>query len=99
MENIRKEASGVLAGFRKLTNSIDEYSPIELKYKELILIGIMTANKSIRGVGTHTKICLEAGGTKEEIISAVLYAIPIVGITSVTLALEQALSVIESNKE
>lgn len=99
MENIRKVAPGVIEGFREFTNSIDEYSPLELKYKELILIGIMTANKSMRGVSTHTKICLDAGGTKEEVLSAVLYATPIVGITSVTLAFTQALSVIENYKD
>lgn len=98
MQNIIKEAPEVIDGFRELTGAIDRYSPLDLKTKELILLGMFTADKSIRGIDTHVKICLDAGGTREEILAAILYATPIVGIPSVTIAFEKAIEVINNYK-
>lgn len=95
MQNIIKEAPGIAKGFRTLTESIDEFSSVDLKTKELILLGIFTANRALRGIDTHVRLALEYGANKNEIISAIMYAMPIVGIASVTLCLEKALEIIE----
>jgi alkylhydroperoxidase/carboxymuconolactone decarboxylase family protein YurZ len=96
MKNIEINAPQILESFRNLTKSIDNYSPIDIKTKELILIGIFTAKSAVRGIKTHTELALKHGNTKEEIISSIMYALPIVGITSVTIALEEALNTIDN---
>ncbi|MEO3944651.1 carboxymuconolactone decarboxylase family protein [Gorillibacterium sp. CAU 1737] len=98
MQNLIQEAPEVAQAFRQLTQSIDGYSPLDLKTKELILIGIFTADKAVRGIDTHVRIALEAGAKKDEIISAILYAMPIVGLPSVTLALGKALEIIDQHQ-
>lgn len=94
MQNIIHEAPGVAHAFRELTNAIDDRSPIEKKIKELILLGIFTAHNAIKGIDTHVRRALDEGATKDEIICAIIYALPVVGISSVTLALEKALQII-----
>lgn len=95
MKNIMEKAPGIIEGFRRLTSSIDDYSSMELKMKELVLIGMMTATRSLRGIDTHVEICKKAGGTENEILASILYAIPICGIPTVTLAFERALEVLK----
>ncbi|MGG3569634.1 carboxymuconolactone decarboxylase family protein [Priestia megaterium] len=98
MKNIMAEAPEVSRSFFNLTNSVTEYSKMDLKTKELILIGIFTTNRGIRGINTHVIRALEAGATKEEVLGAILLALPAVGISNVTLAFEKALEII-SQKE
>lgn len=98
MKNIKNEAPKVVEAFRNLTNAIDEYSTVNKKTKELILLGIFTADKAAKGIETHTRLALENGATRQEIISAILYALPVVGIPSVTMALNNALKTIEEEK-
>lgn len=85
MQNIINEAPGVAKAFRDLTNSLQEKSAVDKKTKELILLGIFTADKAVRGIDTHVRIALQEGATKDEIVSAILFAIPIVGVPSVTM--------------
>lgn len=98
MQNIKKEAPGVYKAFRELTSALQEKSAVDKKTKELILLGIFTADKALRGIDTHVRIALQEGASKDEIVSAILFAIPIVGIPSVTAALGKALEVIDQIK-
>lgn len=98
MKNIINEAPGVHKAFRSLTSELDKQSTIDLKTKELILIAVFTAIRGLRGIDTHVGLALTNGATKNEIISTILYAIPIVGITNVTLTLEKALEIIEGEE-
>ncbi|EOW9529285.1 carboxymuconolactone decarboxylase family protein [Bacillus cytotoxicus] len=98
MRNIMNEAPRVAEGFFKLTKDIKGFSPMDEKMNELILIGIFTANRGLRGINTHVNRALEAGATKEEVLSAVLLALPAIGISNVTLAFEKALEVINQKE-
>jgi len=98
MQNVIKEAPNVAQGFFDLAKSVKQYSPLDERTNELILIGIFTTHRGIRGMGTHVERAMEVGATKEEIIAAILLALPIIGITDVTLALDKALEVIEGQK-
>lgn len=95
MQILSELSPDILQNFRNLTNAIDVYSPIPLKYKELILIGMFVAYGGERGIDTHVRIALQAGASKEEIFAAIIYALPISGVSTVTQAIEIAATVID----
>ena len=99
MKNIIKEAPNVAEAFFNLTRTVTTYSPLDQKTNELILIGIFTAHGGLRGINTHVERALVAGSTKEEILAAILLAMPVIGITDVTLAIDQALNTLEKKQE
>jgi 4-carboxymuconolactone decarboxylase len=91
MKNIIKEAPLVSQAFFDLTKSIRQHSLLEEKVNELIILGIFTSHNSPRGISTHVGRAMHAGASKNEIISAILLALPISGVTNVNLAIDQAL--------
>jgi len=96
MKNLIKEAPNVAQGFFDLAKSVKQYSALDEKTNELIIIGIFAAHRGITGIGTHVQRAMDEGATKEEVIAAILLALPIVGITDVNLALDKAIETIES---
>lgn len=91
MKNMMKEAPEVAQSFFDLAKSAREYSPLGMKTNELIILGIFAAHRGLRGINTHVERAMEEGATKEEIIAAILLALPIVGITDTNLALDEAM--------
>lgn len=92
MKEIIKNAPYVADSFFNLTTAITDYGTkykIDSKVKELILVAAFTVTGGYTGVVTHTKRALEAGCTKEEVIAAILYTIPVCGISKVNLAMER----------
>lgn len=90
MKNLIKEAPNVAQGFFDLAKSVHEYSPLDEKTNELIIIGIFVAHRGLRGLNTHIERAMAEGATKEEVIAAILLALPIIGITDTNLAMDQA---------
>jgi 4-carboxymuconolactone decarboxylase len=95
VRNIIREAPNVAESFFQLTRSVKDYSPFDQKMNELILIGIFAAHGGLRGLDTHVERAVAAGANKEEILASILLALPVVGITDITLAVEQALTTLE----
>lgn len=90
MKRIIENAPEVAKSFFDLTDTITKHgNTIDAKTKELILIGMFTAAGGYKGIGTHAMRAIESGATKEEIISTILYAIPVVGISKVNISLEE----------
>ncbi|OKH25851.1 carboxymuconolactone decarboxylase family protein [Chroogloeocystis siderophila] len=94
MKNMMQEAPDVAQSFFDLAKSVKQYSPLDEKVNELIIIGIFSAHRGLRGINTHVERAIAAGATKEEVIAAILLALPIVGITDVNMALDQAMETI-----
>lgn len=94
MKNMMQEAPQVAQSFFDLAKSVKQYSPLDEKANELIIIGIFSAHRGLRGINTHVERAMAAGATKEEVIAAILLALPIVGITDVNMALDQAMETI-----
>lgn len=95
MKNIVDNAPKVSDAFFNLAKEVTDYACFKEREKELILVGVFTGSGGVRGVRTHAKRAYEQGATREEIIGAILLAIPAVGISKVTLSLEMALEVLE----
>ena len=75
MEKMRKEAPAMSAGFAGLFGKIMTDGALGLKEKELIALGIAVAVKCKECIMAHTKKCLEAGASREQIIEAATVAV------------------------
>jgi len=95
MKHLIAEAPSIANSFFAMTAAIREHCPLTPRERELILMGILTANKAPRGIVTHVERALEYGATREEIISAITLALPLSGIASVNSALEVAIETLE----
>ncbi|MDP4144210.1 MAG: carboxymuconolactone decarboxylase family protein [Bacillota bacterium] len=73
----------VQGGFVNLMNSINESSTLDAKTRELIMVALLTAQKTSDGVKAHAIRAVEAGATIEDIVAAMSQAIPIYGIGTI----------------
>ena len=99
MKDIIREAPGVAEAFFNLTRNVKDYSPLDEKTNELILLGIFAAHRGLRGIQTHVERAFAEGATKEEILASILLALPVVGITDIALAVEQAVETLVNVQE
>ncbi|MFD1465660.1 carboxymuconolactone decarboxylase family protein [Lapidilactobacillus mulanensis] len=86
MKNIIEEYPEVAKAFFALTQTLTETAALPNQEKELILIGMFTASGGLHGLTTHTQRFLKAGGNAQLALKTILLAIPVVGITKVTLS-------------
>ena len=96
MKHLISESPNVADAFFNLTAQIRQFSCLGTKTNELVLMGIFTAARSPKGIVTHLTRALEAGATKEEIISAITLALPVVGIGAVNQSLDIAMDTLAS---
>lgn len=90
---LKTEAPKIADAFYGLTRSVKEYSPFSEKWNELILVAIFATHCALRGLGTHIRRAVAEGATKEDILSAILLALPVIGAPDTNAALEQAIAV------
>jgi AhpD family alkylhydroperoxidase len=69
--------------YLELFKSVMTRPALDTKTKQLILIGIMTAQNYPQGVRAHVPQALAAGATREEIMEAVLTPLPVSGINGI----------------
>lgn len=71
-------------------------SSLDKKTHELAYISVLSAIRMINGLNFHVKTAKELGATRDEVKSAVLVGLPVVGITLVD-ALEVSLTAYDEN--
>lgn len=99
MKHLIEQAPGVADSFFNLTASIREHCTLTPRERELVLLGVLTANRAPRGIVTHVERAIESGASKDEIISAITLALPVSGIVSVNEALNIAIETIEVDQK
>lgn len=75
-----QETNGVGQDFMNTVIKSSESSALDRKTQELVYIAVLTALRMTGGIDFHVKSAKELGATKEEVKSAVLVALPAVGI-------------------
>ncbi|CAI2672721.1 hypothetical protein AKUH3B209X_PPKS00180 (plasmid) [Apilactobacillus kunkeei] len=95
MKNIMDLYPEVSQSFFDLTKTVTKSSTISSKNKELILIGIFTANRGEKGLHTHVNRALNQGVPISDIFSTILLTLPVIGITNVTLAFDCVVNIIK----
>jgi alkylhydroperoxidase/carboxymuconolactone decarboxylase family protein YurZ len=90
MEILKERAPDVLESYFNMIKTLQRRCPLDEKTKELVLLGILTANQSDHGIPIHIKRAKENGATDEEIITVIVSALPSCGMGTVLKALEIA---------
>jgi len=74
-----KQQPEVMRAFRELNRVSGEARALDAKTKELIALAIAVASRCDDCIGFHTKACLNAGATPEEIADALGVAVTMGG--------------------
>lgn len=94
MKEIIKYNSEITDKFFSLTETITKESSFSSKDKEIILIGMFVIKRGLRGLETHIRRAFKYGATKDEVLSTILLALPVTGITDTNIAFEKAISIL-----
>ena len=79
LRDFRKENPNIAKSFLEFWRETKKPSAIPAKYKELIQLAIVISHYCKPCIFLHTKLCLMAGATKEEILDAASQALAIGG--------------------
>jgi AhpD family alkylhydroperoxidase len=71
---------------------------LDAKTRQLINIGIQTANRNLRGVRYHASMARKAGATKDEVLGAVVLNLHVRGVGVVLDTLPAAIEGFESKR-
>jgi AhpD family alkylhydroperoxidase len=94
LENYPKAAEA----YEQLNDAVHTAGPLDDKTRALIKLAISTGAKLEGAVHSHTRKALKAGCTPEEIIHAVMLALPTLGLPSTMAAWSWVDDVLENNK-
>jgi AhpD family alkylhydroperoxidase len=72
---MKEQIPDIINGFAGLFGKVMKDGTISLKEKEYIALGISVAQRCTPCIIAHTKKCLEAGATKEQILEAASVAV------------------------
>ncbi len=75
-----EESNGVGQAFMGTVSKLSEASALDAKTQELAYISVLAALQMIKGLDFHVKQAKEHGATLEEVKSAVLVGLPLVGL-------------------
>lgn len=95
MKTLKGENKEAMAGFQEFMNATLEDGALDKKTKELVTLGTAITARCKYCIALHTKNCLDAGATKEEILEVAFVAIMMGGgpaftyVTEVKKALEE----------
>jgi 4-carboxymuconolactone decarboxylase len=92
---LRRECPDVFKAFEEMASVILKKPKLDYKTKQLIYVGICSAIRDTGGVRYHSGEALKTGASKDEIVEAVLLALPTAGISAVLTSLPVALEAVE----
>lgn len=72
---MKEQIPDTINGFAGLFGKVMKDGAISLKEKEYVALGIAVAQRCTPCIAAHTKKCLEAGATKEQILEAASVAV------------------------
>lgn len=75
-----KETGDVGASFGRLVKSLNEESALDVKTYDLAYISVLTALKCYSGLPFHIDEAMQHGASIEEIKSAMLISMPLIGL-------------------
>jgi AhpD family alkylhydroperoxidase len=94
-QRFQNEYGDLWKAYDQLGAAAAEAGPLDKKVRELIKLGMASANQSESAVRSHTHRALEAGATADEIQHAVLLGITTIGFPAMMAALSWAQAAIE----
>jgi AhpD family alkylhydroperoxidase len=96
-QQFKKSHSKVWRAYDKLGAAAAEEGPLDQKTRELIKLGMASANKSESAVHSHTHRALDAGATAEQVEHALILGVTTLGFPTMMAALTWAQAAIEAH--
>ncbi len=91
-DHFAKEYPELASRYTKLVDAQRSLKGLDPKTRQLINIGIQTANGSLRGVKYHATMARKAGATKAEVLGAVVLNLHVRGVGVVLDTLPAAIA-------
>ena len=95
---LQQEKPGVVESIVIMRKAVAEASALDPKTANLISVGIGTALRNPEVIEGHIKLAREAGAGRDEVISAILQALPSAGVPAVLAAMPLAWEAYEGNE-
>ncbi len=77
----------VTAAYETLGEAVHQAGPLDAKTRALVKLGISAGARLEGGFHSHVRKAIDAGVTKDEMVHAVLLALPTIGLPSMMAAL------------
>ena len=97
-KKFKEDFPEVASAYESLGNAVHGAGPLDEKTRALIKLGISAGARLEGGFHSHVRKALNAGVTKEEMVHAVLLALPTIGLPSMMAAMTWIDDVVESKK-
>ena len=97
-EHFAKEFPELASSYLELVEAQRSLKGLDAKTRQLINIGIQTANRNLRGVKYHAFMAKKAGATRREVMGAVVLNLHLRGVGVVLDTLPVAIAGFESKQ-
>src|SRR5271169_88349 len=97
-EHFEKDFPELASKYLELVEAQRSLKGLDSKTRQLINIGIQTANQNLRGVKYHAFMAKKAGATKKEVMGAVVLNLHLRGVGAVLDTLPAAIEGFESKE-
>jgi len=94
-KNFKITYPDIFKAYQELGIKVRESGPLDRKTQNLVKLGIAVGNNSRGAVMSHTRKAIESGAPKEEIMHAILMALPTIGFPNMVAAFGWAGEVFE----
>ncbi len=94
-KKFREDFPKVASAYEALGDAVHEAGPLDAKTRALIKLSISAGARLEGGFHSHVRKALDAGVTKEEMVHAVLLALPTIGLPSMMAALSWIDDIVE----
>ena len=98
-KKFKEDFPKVAEAYESLGDAVHASGPLDNKTRALVKLGISAGARLEGGFHSHVRKAIDAGVTKEEMVHAVMLALPTIGLPSMMAALSRIDDVIEKDKK
>jgi len=98
-KKFKEDFPKVAEAYEALGDAVHASGPLDNKTRALVKLGISAGARLEGGFHSHVRKAIDAGVTKEEMVHAVMLALPTIGLPSMMAALSWIDDVVEKDKK
>ena len=98
-KKFKEDFPKVADAYEALGDAVHASGPLDKKTRALVKLGISAGARLEGGFHSHVRKAIDAGVTKEEMVHAVMLALPTIGLPSMMAALSWIDDVFEKDKK
>jgi 4-carboxymuconolactone decarboxylase len=98
-KKFKEDFPKVAEAYESLGDAVHASGPLDKKTRALVKLGISAGARLEGGFHSHVRKAIDAGVTKEEMVHAVMLALPTIGLPSMMAALSWIDDVFEKDKK